>query len=388
MHAIRGLLRGVAGYDVPIITVAAALPLRQFTNRVQRPINFLNTVTQTMSREAFYARASVTSLKLVFPNLYDISGSELGPGHTATITASIEYPVGTFTQVKFGGSASGTIANLDILLSDYVNVTIPKDAKFYVRSFYTNAAGILYWNTAWSDTADGDAMAYISPTDQTMSGTVTDDGGALGYGPCAIVANVSVSAVALIGDSITYGYGDSVDISRDVGAIARSIGPTVPYINLGSPAERSTTYAVDNPIAMSLAEAYTNRAVIFLGTNDVNAGTPAASVAAALSAIQSTINLPAWGATLPPNTTSSDSWATLGNQTVTANESIRTGINGLVRGGVSGFSGFFELADVLETARNSGFWKSPGKTADGVHPSPTGYGDIKTAAVIDPAVFA
>lgn len=46
--------------------------------------------------------------------------------------------------------------------------------------------------------------------------------------------------------------------------------------------------------------------------------------------------------------------------------------------------GFFELADLAESARNSGRWR-PSYTADGIHPNATGAATM--SAGIDPLTF-
>jgi hypothetical protein len=94
-----------------------------------------------------------------------------------------------------------------------------------------------------------------------------------------------------------------------------------------------------------------------------------------------------WQTTWTPNTTSSDDWTTTAGQTVAASEAVRTGFNdwvrdgaplnypaltgaatgvapgaGIVRAGMSGHPlyDFLEVADCVESARNSGKWRVDG----------------------------
>ena len=62
--------------------------------------------TQAMSRLGSFTRAPVTKIKIVTPNWYGGSGAggETAPGGTATVTASIEYPQGTCTQLTWSSS--------------------------------------------------------------------------------------------------------------------------------------------------------------------------------------------------------------------------------------------------------------------------------------------
>lgn len=47
----------------------------------------------------------------------------------------------------------------------------------------------------------------------------------------------------------------------------------------------------------------------------------------------------------------------------------------------------FEIADVVETARDSGIWLAPGYTPDGVHDTNTANLAIQASGNINPAVF-
>ena len=60
---------------------------------------------------------------------------------------------------------------------------------------------------------------------------------------------------------------------------------------------------------------------------------------------------------------------------------IAAAVKAKAAAGVPNSVGYFEIADTLETSRNSGIWRSPGFTIDGLHPSPTGY--AATVAGID-----
>ena len=78
--------------------------------------------------------------------------------------------------------------------------------------------------------------------------------------------------------------------------------------------------------------------------------------------------LSVFSCTVNPASTSTDSFATTANQTTVASNAQRVALNNLLR--TSGMSsGVFDLADVVESARDSGLWKAPGYTADGLHES-------------------
>ena len=64
----------------------------------------------------------------------------------------------------------------------------------------------------------------------------------------------------------------------------------------------------------------------------------------------------------------------------------RTGLNDELRGGLTGLEGYFDVADAIETSRNSGIWKVTGSangyTADGIHPNTPGSVLVRDSGVI------
>ena len=92
--------------------------------------------------------------------------------------------------------------------------------------------------------------------------------------------------------------------------------------------------------------------------------------------------------TIAPNSTSTDGWATTVNQTPDANATNIAGYNNILRGTPSPALGYFEVADVVESARNSGKWKAPNYTADGLHELPAGYLTIQNSGAVNPAVLS
>lgn len=83
--------------------------------------------------------------------------------------------------------------------------------------------------------------------------------------------------------------------------------------------------------------------------------------------------------TLVPDTTTSDNWATptriapdgTNNQTANVHDSVRVTYNGDLRanGSITGIWGIIDLANVVESAWNSGVWVGPSMTPDGIHES-------------------
>jgi lysophospholipase L1-like esterase len=208
------------------------------------------------------------------------------------------------------------------------------------------------------------------------------------FGPGAIVGTVLSSSkppqVAFFVDSIGVGFGDTANINASTPGpyswITRGINNAVPAIRLGGGGDLMANFP--NLLAtrrMAFASGATT-AVMCQGTNDI--------FTTHLTLAQMQTNLTTWAnmmkgrgvanlfaVTLLPRTTSTDSWATTTNQTVLAQEAVRTGYNDWLRNTAPGLLGLtcIETADTVETSRNSGKWVVNGSanyaTADGIHPS-------------------
>ncbi len=347
---------------------------------------------QLMSRRWHKASVDISALKIIIPNwnvTISASGTELGVGASATTTASIEYPAGVFTQVTFSGSATGTIANGSSLTSDYASVSIPSGATFYTRIYYTSTAGIVFSTTAvvgkpLQDTARGDAFNYGASgiVDQTMGGTITGpDTPHVAFSPLAIIGVTNEPSVCVIGDSIGFGYDDTPDASGDMGMVARSLGPNFAYLNMSVSSDRANWWVSNHTQRLALTS-YCSHIINELGFNDMfGAARSVAQVQGDLETIWGLFSKPIYQTTVTPRTTSTDGWVTTTNQATTTGESTRTTINDWIRAGQPDVTAYFETADVMETARNSGIWKA-GYTQDGSHPIQSSYIAVQNSGAI------
>lgn len=358
------------------------------------PANLSTTNKQMQTRTGHFSRDTISALQIVLPNWYTLVGVETGVGAVATVTASVEYPSGTFTQILFSGSASGTIADGAQLLSDLCTIAIPKDTQFWIRVYYTNTAGIPYTSCQQGSVGDVHRIGASGIVDQTMSGTITNNSGGTGYFPAAILGYTRRASVFLAGDSRTFGQGDtSVLTPGDQGELARSIGPTLAYVNCGIPSERANFWATaSNVVNRRAIAAYCSHVVMQHGINDLAAARTDAQLRTDINTMAAyfagkTIFL----TTLAPETTSTDSWATTANQTAVANFSTagngrRETHNAWRRTVPSGFTACFEIADVVESARDSGKWQVDGTaskyTADGVHATTFAYSAIVSSGAV------
>lgn len=380
----------------------------QVATKCRIPVNRSTSNLQANARTHHVAREHISSLKIELPNWYWTRGgtlTEANGGGNITYTASIEYPAGTFTQVKWSGATSVVVASGNSALSDFVTVSIPNGDSFWVRSYAVAATAIVFTdgNSGFPqrDGANGEVYEYAASgiTDKTMGGTIVDNGAATApiFSPTAIVSNTVRPSVLIIGDSRDWGFNDTYDSSGDLGDLARSIGPTWGYINAGCAGDTFSGFITAHTKRVALAT-YVSHVIIGDAINGLRAGGSGQNKTAAtvLGELQTVLGYfstkRCYTSTCGgPNSTSTDNFATTANQTVNTNSAQITAYNDAIRAGVANSVGFFEIADQVESARNSGKWWVTGvanaTTADGLHSIQSGYLRIKNSAAIDPSIL-
>lgn len=338
-------------------------------------------LTTSFSRTPHILRSVVTALAIVLPNWYVNGQTETNAGST-TWTAAIEYPAGTYTRVTFAGANSVTSATGGNIVSDQIPVSIPKGATFWVRLFQ-NAPGKVVYSTFYA--GDGTAQFTSPATDMTMGGTVTTavSKDAPMTAPIAIIGMSADPAIGIYGDSISVGRGDTADAGVPLqGHLGRSFGASFAAGHVGISGDRMSLFLTNNAKRMSLASYFTHFAVN-MGINDITNGGSAASVAADTNSVVALFPGPVALCTLSPVTTSTDTWATTGNQTTVASNAVRITENARRLAGVAGVKAIYDVNPAVETVASpeSGIWKAPGFTSDGTHPNSGGY--KAEAAAID-----
>jgi lysophospholipase L1-like esterase len=389
--------RGGAG-AAPLIL--SATHTRLFENRTT--IN-----KQAMSRSAHDAVCPISKLAVVAAGFYIQAGdpSERALGGSQTVTASVEYPSGTFTQITFdGGSTSGTCPDGGILVSDEMDLgfTIPQGATFWIRMFRDSPTGVLF--NGFHNSARGDRAEFgTSLTDKTLSGSIGQAGNN-SSGPQAVLArNSTAPGILVMGDSKTTRYFDTAMSTTAAdeglrGEICRSLGGYA-FNNIATSALRANTWSTE-AVARAAMLPYYSHYIVNLGHNDAYVDArSAAEIQADLESIYSAILAanPAAKITAVTQThksTSTDNWATTANQTFLSQTNQINSLNAVIRaGGMDGVNnGFIEMADEVSTARDSGLWKNDGSTAnlwtsDGIHETPFAYGQIEASGAVDPAVI-
>jgi lysophospholipase L1-like esterase len=374
-----------------------------------------------MSRTGHYARCEIRDMKIAYCAWYVSTSTflETGIGGTMTIYASVEYPSGVITPFSWNGATHANIASGTTRFCDLVPVSIPIGALFWIRMFMQGTTAIPYYDSGnggvppyGNTTAPiGDALANTA-TNSYLSGTITDGGNGFQMWPNAIVGHTSSPSIAMWGDSRLPGLGDSVtDATGDRGELGRALGSPpgasggasvgYPYINFGVPGDLLSNFLPSNTLRLALSK-YCTHVISEYGINDLNNSESTATIEAdILSAAALLRPRPFYQTTVAPQTSSTDMWKTLGNQTVAANNANRQTLNTWIRS-LSGIDGCVEVAGSVESggvAIPSGKWIVNGTanyaTSDGLHETSaanllisTSNGGLVRPDIIPPGGFA
>jgi lysophospholipase L1-like esterase len=202
--------------------------------------------------------------------------------------------------------------------------------------------------------------------------------------------------VAMVGDSLAMGYLDAVVESHQKGFLARGAEyEDVRYRRVHQGGDRLQYWTSSNAAKRLALLAGATSVVVSMGSNDIANGRTLAQLQA--DALACWTVLGAKGArvfhcTITPKTTSTDAWGTKANQTPVApafaaggvrdtfNAWLRAGASTVVNGqtvtvGMSGhpLNGVIDSSPAVEDTTDSHYFKAPGWTTDGAHPTAQGY---------------
>lgn len=378
-------------------------------------VNVSTSATGYSSRQVFKAAVDATDLRLTYPLGFYIGASAAGEtaiNGAVSFKASIEMSNGYIAPVFFRGQRTGTTDPWATVSSDPVALNLKAGDVFYVRTFLNATTGLHIMNTG---SANGPGVSYSGQIGYATGdyadggGTFTVDIGGGYWGPVVTgtYTGTSKAAVAIVGDSISVGYGTSNGSWAWWKRGLNNAFPAIQYARTGAYAQSLATLNVRGfPMLTGCTHG-----IVLAGSNDLTGSRTLANIQADLLAIWNQLagrGIKVYAATIPPNTTSTDAWVTTTNQTPVASNATRILVNTWIRAGApldpttkapvavgtSGalllgatghpLTGVIETADVCETARDSGIWKA-NYTADGVHPGDTAA--TAMGAVIPTAAF-
>lgn len=371
------------------------------------------------------ATRSFYGVRLVYTNWKaGTANTEQNGANDITVRAAVEPAGNLVIPVTFNGNRSVVISPGGTAISDPVGIDVVKGATFSTRTYVSITAGTFPINNI-PTASSGEGNNYANPAgaDLTDAGSASLTGvgtNALVYGPAAILGNVidpDRPVIGILGDSIFNGTGDN---SYANGGLAqRALNNNYSFQKVAFPGEALTGWLGSSGFGdtrcrrvgllalVGCTHIVTDYTVNSLATTTIQ---PDAVKAWRVMAKVAPGNV--FVTTLTPQTTTTDAWATTANQSIqypTDREPRRLAFNAWIRDGAPidatdtpqavGASGagivrfgqaghpvksFFEVADLAETARNSGIWRA-GYTADGTHPNATGHAAL--AAAITPSSF-
>lgn len=398
-------LKGAAGTSAPKPTTLRNIATKCRINNAKEGTGF----PYLSSRVGHINEGShpIESIQVAFANQYTLSNTGEVANDAATFLWSIEYPAGTFTRVKWAGQETLAAAGSNtLLLSDNtaLPVAIPVGATFWTKNLQYCSTGVVHAMGSTNSTYTGDFgfASASAPTDNTML-AANQNNATWSLAPLCLLAYSSKPAVLLVGDSIQAGYAETSsttprwDFGRgNWGIAARQIGSRMAYSNLGIPGETTAQFNASHSLRVAISPYFTHMHSNY-GINDLIVNNSTVAVVEGLLSTTfsyySNLGLKVSCQTLLPCVTSSDSLYTT-NQTVKSFEANRVSLNTdmRARNGVFGNTWcVFDVADSVESARNSGLWKVDVDglriTGDGTHPNAAGCDLSYRAAPVRVASF-
>lgn len=353
-----------------------------------------------------------------------------GDGSDITFRAAVEYPAGTFYP------AYSVDGNRDIKVTPgggvgrlYVpGFEVPANQDWWIRLRQRGTVGGVLLYTVRPNVSSEWAVGPSTPAaaDLTVSntGAPSPGTGLPGYsgGPSLVSFepyDQATPCVVILGDSIATGHGEDANAitymtSNPGGFLVRALSsdgatgrtsPGVPFLTLGCGGELASGWiGTKGKSRLQLLDDIDGRTAWVSFTNDIFTNVLATTQADTLSLWTTLANrgMRVVAFTVTPRSSSSDNWATTGNQTTnTANPTQRVPYNQWLRAGapihpttkapvavgtagalVAGNAGHpvaqvVDVSPAVETAQDSGIWKATGSaqgfTIDGTHPSVAGH---------------
>lgn len=347
------------------------------------PANGTLQQSKLMSRVQATTTDAWTGPRIKLPGWFvDGNDASYNIGSAITYTASLEYPAGTFTQVKWGGSAS-VVAPIggDTGLSDAISISIPKGTQVWWRIFASTTANGMPVNIVQGTAALGDAcVADGSATDMTMGGTISGAPNNILL-PSQVLQSTTLPTFGFIGNSRT----EFNTRSQSAGPVGTKYG----WINVAKSGSKLADFINSGTLRRQLLSATSHIAHSY-GINDL---TPSLGNRSA-AAVQADMIAAAYAfpdkthviSTISPYTTGAWSASDLSDQTVFGGEAQRAAFNTWARSVPDPFVACVDTASAVESG-STGKWKA-GYTDDGLHQNDTGFNAILSANVFNADAIA
>ena len=330
-----------------------------------KPPSHLNTdLGRINTRAIHYTPVPIYNPKMLFGGWFvDSNNVEQAAPMDSTIRASFGFG-STVARAPFGGADEGVIPAGGRVWTDRASIVIP--AGFYWTQHSRVAASLPFCNNMTS--SGGDYFNWVN-ADLTM---LTEWTGAnapapstpSGYAPLAIVGETSLLSTGIIGDSRNFGDGqDPANAPLDTGEVSPIFAPLGGYINAARSNDSCLKFLASSSRRVELLREMFSHSVVALGINDLRGS--GSLTATGLFARRMQI------AAMFPGLSIIHTTLTPAESTV---EARRVAFNDMIRSLPPGQ--FIDVADAVETSRNSGVRKA-GYSTDNVHENINGYNAIR-----------
>jgi lysophospholipase L1-like esterase len=331
----------------------------------------------------------VRGIKLALVNFEweNVNFSEIASAYTPVVKASVLVPNVSTTPIlfKWGGASTVTLPAQGYVVSDLLpEANFVQGETIEIRLFVDRGAQAGFWTPDYSD--PGSNLYYKENVDNTLSLSPNWSQNRRVVAPALVLGNtggeIAFPVVGCLGDSIAITMREGVRAAGLIDIAAHTYS------------DRANGYADPAKSAIRrIGMECCTHLLLNLGHNDlIGSGLSANTLKTNIQKIAKYFangGIQVYVATVTPRTNSTDGWTTVGNQTVynSAREAERviyndwlrdTSANGALVESGGAIAGVIEIADVMETGRNTGIFKA-NYTNDGVHPFGTGYTAMKDA---------
>lgn len=341
-------------------------------------------ITTRTSRVKHIATDSFHSPQLVYLNITSSQTEGDMPNvNPVTYGAAIEFD-GAIYPASLNGQTLVTVAGGQALFFDPVPLGILKGETYWVRTYTQVNAGESVPTNYSGSSGQGEGYVgdnktlYNSTAIGALNGNVTTAAAIIGT-----VTKPTVS-IALIGDSIMNGF---KDYSYQGFGYRFCTENGFAHLNMGFPGERASSVAKNGKRIRQVLLPYVTHAIVEYGVNDLINGATTASLLADMQRMWdhlSKLGIVVFQTTITPYSSSTDSFATLENQTVAVNagftggaNSKRSIVNRALKAVPTPLKAVFDVASAVESSDESGLWKVNGTnlyyTDDGLHPKGPGH---------------
>ncbi len=325
------------------------------------------------TREIMHATLGGTQVRLRISNFYGTVPLVVGAAHIAAAISDDTIDPNTDTALTFGGNASVTIPVGAVAVSDAVSFAVQPNAN-YAASIYTpsttGAATSHYYSSHYSYGATGNQVSSA-----TMAGEFSLGASLFFVSGLDVSPAVKARGIVAIGDSITDGYGSTIDTDTNWPdalsvLLAEKYGSAWGVADTGIGGNALLTdYVGQNGLARFdrdvLALPGLSVVIEAEGINDLFLGADSTDLIAGLQQMIDRAHekgIAIYGATITP---------ACGSGTF---ESNRQTVNAFIRSGA--FDHYVDFDAAIRDPRNPSCIDPPYDSGDHVHPNSAGYAQM------------